>query len=107
VILLRSPGSWKLQVREVTDKTTIASSTTISSNSGINTPLSDVFTLENHATIRYVTSYIPFFGYPAMFATWIGVKILAVLAVLVMNIVAYFRRRRLRPRDDKMVFVAR
>lgn len=107
LVLFRSATNWKLLVRQVTDVTTTGASTTISTNSGSNTALTEVFSLDNFSQVQYVSSYIPFFGFVTMFFSYLAIKVLVVLGVLFANIFAYFRRRLTLPRDDKMVFVAR
>jgi hypothetical protein len=107
LVLFRSPTSWKLLVRQVTDKTTTGTSTTLSTNSGANTSLTEVFSLDNYSKVRYVSSYIPFLGYVTMFFSLMLVKVLVVLGVLIANVVAFYHRRRRRPLDEKLVYVAR
>ncbi len=107
LVLFRSATSWRLLVRQVTDLTTTGASTTISTNSGANTALTEVFTLDNYAQVRYVSSYIPFLGFVTMFFSYLGVKVLVVLGVLFANIFAFYRRRMALPRDDKMIYVSR
>ena len=107
LVLFRSATNWKLLVRQITDITTTGASTTISTNSGSNTALTEVFSLDNFSQVQYVSSYIPFFGFITMFFSFLAVKVFVILGVLFANIFAYFRRRSALPRDDKMVFVAR
>lgn len=107
VLLLRDNNTWNLKIRQVTTKTSAGDTTTIATNSGVSTPTEDVLTLANATSVRYCSSYVPFFGYLVMIFASIALKTLVVVSVLILNVVVYFHRRRTRVVEEKLAFVAR
>lgn len=107
VILLRNNNSWNLQVRQITSKTTTGNSTTLITNAGGTTSMSDVFTLNNSENVHYGSTYIPYLGYIVIFFTSIYVKAATVAAILAMNLLVYLRRRRSRTVEEKLAFIAK
>ena len=108
IVLLRDANSWRLDVREVVDVSSLRGSTTISTNSGSNSALTEVFTLPNNSDVRFVTSRVPLLGFVSMFVNSLALKIFGAVTIVFINIYAFYRRRRPHPGEgQKMVLVSR
>ncbi|MCX6430183.1 MAG: hypothetical protein NTX12_04305 [Actinobacteria bacterium] len=108
IVLLRDANNWRLNVRQVVDVTTLSGATTISTSSGSNAALTEVFTLPNNSDVRFVTSRVPMLGFVSMFVNSLALKILGAVTIVLINIYAFYRRRRPHPGEgQKMVLVSR
>lgn len=107
VVILRDANSWKLEVRQVVDVTTLRGSSTISTISGTNSALTEVFTLSNDSSVRFITSHIPFLGFISILLNLLAVKIIVTAGMAFINIFAYFRRRHPRSDGQRMVLASR
>ncbi|MCX6430184.1 MAG: hypothetical protein NTX12_04310 [Actinobacteria bacterium] len=107
VVILRDANSWKLEVRQVVDVTTLRGSSTISTTSGTNSALTEVFTLSNDSSVRFITSHIPFLGFVSIFLNSLAIKIAVTAGIVFINIYAYFRRRHPVRDGQRMVLASR
>lgn len=98
VLLLRNEFTWNFDVRQVRAISTSSNGdlTTITTESNADATSSDTYTLKSTTSIHKIESIIPKIGDSSIILTSIYMKIGGGLFLLMLNIIAHFRRVRQR-----------
>lgn len=99
VLLVRDGNSWRLDARHVTGNTNDGTLSTISTSSTDGLAIDKTYVLPVSSQTYKVSRIIPKLGYVSLFLSSTIVKILGGLSILILNLMAHYRRARRRRRE--------